>query len=168
MTIQKYIEVASLFKQYENHPEKETKVMDVMLSMMPNMKLKDAQKQVLSYMETLSFKSDDVTLRFKLNDLEYGLIPDLDNITTEEFLFLQKYNGDINQIHKLMAVLYRPISSSYGQRYDVEKFNPKEMDYKSMLGVDVKVWLSVQSFFLTLYQRLLIHTAKSLEEKVNH
>lgn len=165
MTIQDYIVVKSLYKQYEQHPQREEKVVHGILEGMKGQTFKKSQKMLLEFMQTLTDKPTNVILRFKIGEKEYGLIPDLENMTTEEFLFIDKYSKDINSLHKLMAVLYRPIKNQYGKKYEVEEFDPIKLNYDDMLGVDCKVWISVESFFLSIYQSFVINTLKSGMEK---
>ena len=46
---------------------------------------------------------------FKLNGVEYGFIYNLDEMSSGEFMDLDNYLLDFQQIHNAMKVLYRPI-----------------------------------------------------------
>jgi hypothetical protein len=46
--------------------------------------------------------------RFKIGELEFGFIPNLDDMTQGEYIDLDTYIVDWNEMHKAMAVLYRP------------------------------------------------------------
>lgn len=61
-----------------------------------------------------SFMSEELkpepVLRFSLNDKRYGMIPDLNFITTGEFIDAEQFKKDpIANIHYLAALIYRPI-----------------------------------------------------------
>ena len=46
---------------------------------------------------------------FKIKDVEFGFIPNLDKISTGEFVDLRKYDVGVETLHNLMAILFRPI-----------------------------------------------------------
>ena len=48
--------------------------------------------------------------RFIFNNVEYGFIPKLDDITFGEYVDLDNYLNDWNNIHKALAILYRPVT----------------------------------------------------------
>ena len=44
------------------------------------------------------------------DEVEFGFIPKLDNISLGEFVDLDSYMSDWDNMHKAMAVLYRPVT----------------------------------------------------------
>jgi hypothetical protein len=46
---------------------------------------------------------------FFIDDVEFGFIPNLDKITGAEYFDLSKYGQDVETLHNLMAILFRPI-----------------------------------------------------------
>ena len=50
-------------------------------------------------------------------------IPNLDEITFGEFIDLEKYQYNMESLDKIMAILYRPIVRSMGDRYEIEPYN---------------------------------------------
>lgn len=97
--------------------------------------------------------------RFTLNDIEYGFIPNLDDISFGEFIDLEKY-GEVKDYHKLMSILFRPIAKEQsGNRYTITTYNGSNEALKYMpLGVA----LGAIGFFLTIGEQLLNATLKSL------
>ena len=65
--------------------------------------------------------------KFKLNNKEYGFHPQLDDLTLGEYIDLDTFIGDWENIEKAMAVLYRPIVNKLKDKYTIE-------DYK--VGID--------------------------------
>ncbi len=65
-------------------------------------------------------------LTFFLNEIEYGFIPCLDDMSIGEFIDLSKYIAEIENLHRAMAVMYRPITFSKGKgrnrMYLIEKY----------------------------------------------
>mgnify|MGYP003114174400 FL=1 len=68
--------------------------------------------------------------KFKLNNKEYGFHPQLDDLTLGEYIDLDTFIGDWENIEKAMAVLYRPIVSKLKDKYSIE-------DYK--VGKDTEI-----------------------------
>ena len=63
-----------------------------------------------------------LTQRFMLNGQEFGFIPSLEDITYGEFVDLDSYLTDTKNLHRTMAVLYRPVIQKAGKRYDIEPY----------------------------------------------
>jgi hypothetical protein len=62
--------------------------------------------------------------RFKLNNKDYGFIPDLENMSFGEYVDLDTFMGDNDNLHRAMNVLYRPIELLQGQRYTLKEYDP--------------------------------------------
>ena len=81
---------------------------------------------------------------FKLNDIEYGFHPNLEEITLGEYADIETYlkNGLEGNLHKLMAVLYRPITEIDGFNYTIEAYGTSDSrmraeKFKKMKAKDV-------------------------------
>ena len=53
--------------------------------------------------------------RFKMNGVEYGFIPCLQDMTVGEYADLENYISTGDDYHKAMAVMYRPIVKSHSR-----------------------------------------------------
>ena len=74
-----------------------------------------------------------IKTRFVLNGVEYGFIPNLDDMTLGEYVDLDTYLGKWQQVEKAMAVLYRPIINTYKNKYTIEEYKAEGQDvYKDM------------------------------------
>ena len=62
--------------------------------------------------------------RFQINGKDYGFIPDLENISFGEYVDLDTFMGDNDNLHRAMNVLYRPIDLKQGQRYTLKEYDP--------------------------------------------
>ena len=162
MTVKEYMTVRGLFEVYKNDSKKVT---TELLKLNKHLKLKDANKVLLSYLEGLNDKKEAVTQRFTYNGLEYGLIPDFEDMMTNEYIDIELYENDLGNIHRLMAVLYRPITSSYGKLYQIEEYEGSSKYADVMMGVDIKIYHSVIAFFLTLNEILLKDIHESMTKK---
>jgi len=60
--------------------------------------------------------------KFKMKGVEYGFIPKLDDISLGEYIDLDAFLGDWENMHRAMAVLYRPIDTKYGDKYSIKDY----------------------------------------------
>ena len=77
---------------------------------------------------------------FKINGVEYGFIPKLDDISLGEYVDLDAFLGDWDNMHRAMAVLYRPIDQKYGEKYSIKEYEAgdgetlKDMPLDAVIG----------------------------------
>jgi hypothetical protein len=90
---------------------------------------------------------------FKHKDIEFGFIPNLDEITVGEYLDIDLYQKSENNIHRLMSILYRPITNKKGPNYQIEVYSGTEK-CETMLDVPVSYYLGAMVFFWTLNTHL--------------
>ena len=60
--------------------------------------------------------------KFKMKGVEYGFIPKLDDISLGEYIDLDAFLGDWDNMHRAMEVLYRPIDTKYGDKYSIKDY----------------------------------------------
>ena len=65
------------------------------------------------------------TERFQINGIEYGFIPDLDEMSLGEYIDLDNNVSSWEQMHLAMNVLYRPIKTSKLGKYNIEEYDVK-------------------------------------------
>jgi hypothetical protein len=137
-----------------------------------NIDLKDVAeikyKDVLQITASLG-KMFDVTShrfinRFKLGGVEFGFIPDLDEMTFGEYTDLDSYIGDWDNMHKAMAVLFRPITKKgLNNTYEIEKYNGSITYSDVMKHAPLDVVFGANVFFYNLGRELLKSTMNYLE-----
>ena len=93
-------------------------------------------------------KTETLINRFKVHDIEFGFIPSLDEMTFGEYVDIDTYIKDWKQMHKAMAVLYRPIDTRYEDRYSIVNYDGKETDI--MKDMPLAVCFSSIVFFYNL------------------
>ena len=77
---------------------------------------------------------------FKMESIEYGFIPKLDDITLGEYIDLDSYLGNWSSMHKAMSVLYRPVTYRKGNRYLIEDYDGSKFADKMLkmpLGITI-------------------------------
>ena len=75
--------------------------------------------------QELSFLSEkpsaNVTTTFEINGREYGMIPQLDFISTGEWMDAESWKDKpVDNIHLYAALIYRPITKKDGDVYEIE------------------------------------------------
>ena len=61
---------------------------------------------------------------FKIGKQEYAFIPSLQDMSFGEYVDLDTFIGDNDNLHRAMNVLYRPISQRQGDRYKIKDYDP--------------------------------------------
>ena len=100
------------------------------------------------------------------NSVTFGLIPKLDDISLGEFIDLDNYIGDWQEIHKAMAVLYRPITFRKGDLYLIEDYEGSDKYAEVMKDDPVNVALGSVVFFYRLGNVLSSYLLDSLTQKL--
>ena len=90
---------------------------------------------------------------FTLNKKEYGFIPNLDEMTLGEYIDLDNSVSDWQQMHKAMAVLFRPITYKKKQTYLIQEYEAEGGD--ELRGMPLDVVLGSLFFFYNLRKELL-------------
>ena len=101
--------------------------------------------------------------RFKLGGTEFGFIPNLENMTTGEYMDLDTYITSWDTMHNAMAVLYRPITKKIGDKYEIEEYKGSITYADVMKYAPVDVVLGAVVFFYNLGNELLKSTMDYLE-----
>ena len=73
---------------------------------------------------------------FKIEGIEYGFIPNLDEMSFGEYIDLDTYIGDWDNIEKAMGVLYRPVEMRKGNRYHIKEYEAGETEHLKDMPLD--------------------------------
>tara|TARA_R110000751_G_C13750540_1_gene478301 strand:+ start:894 stop:1547 length:654 start_codon:yes stop_codon:yes gene_type:complete len=108
--------------------------------------------------------------KFKLDGVQYGFIPELDEISFGEYIDLDTYLGDWENIHTAMNVLYRPIDTHKDNRYTIKPYNLDAKD--RLLDMPLDAVISSVFFFYHLGKDLSVvmgrYLAKELTKAPHH
>lgn len=96
---------------------------------------------------------------------EYGFIPKLDDITLGEYVDLESYLKEAKDMHKAMAVLYRPITIKAHDTYDIEPYKGTEDRAEIMKEAGLSDALGAVLFFWTLGKELVANTLVSMKKE---
>jgi len=100
------------------------------------------------------------------NSMTFGFIPKLDDITLGEFIDLDNYVSDWQQMHKAMAVLYRPVTFRKGELYLIEEYEGSNKYAEVMKDSPVNAALGAIVFFYRLGNVLSSYLADSLTQQM--
>ena len=142
-----------------------------------DLKLKDTYKLPLNTFDTVLSQVNDclaektpLIKRFWFKgshgvEVEYGLIPDLHEMSFGEYVDLDTFISDWKNMHKAMAVLFRPITSKKNDLYQIEEYESALKYADNMKHMPLNVALGAMVFFYRLGMKLSNHTiASTLKE----
>ncbi len=153
MTIKEYKIISMLKEQFEGE-KLATEVLKWLSKENPKITLDNAAKKISEFAKGMP-TTDNLIQKFKYDGVEYGLIPDFEDITVAEFLDINSYETNTDDINKLLAVLYRPIKRSIAKYYEIEEYDGTGQRALLFENLDIKIYFSVVNFILALSQTLL-------------
>ena len=159
-------------KDYQELLIKENPDNDDMLKCILNINTKELGKikdkdvdNLLSIINKLFDKKHEFIPTFKMKGVLYGFIPKLDDITYGENKDVTNYINDWGNMHKAMAVLYRPIKEEYKDKYTLKEYDG--VHYAEILkNMPTSVAVSCLVFFYALGKELLVAIPKYLEQQL--
>ena len=120
---QKFLKIA------ENNPEGsflEAKMIEIFcgIPLSESYKLKmSSAAAIVDILNELLSQTPKHLERFKMNDIEFGFVPDLDELSLGEYIDLDNNVSKWEQMHIAMNVLYRPIKNSKVGKYNIEEYD---------------------------------------------
>ena len=95
----------------------------VPMNVVRSMKANDI-KDICEVINTMFDVEHQLINRFQLGGQDFGFIPDLENISFGEYVDLDTFIGDTDNLHRAMNVLFRPIDLKQGSRYTLKDYDP--------------------------------------------
>ena len=128
-----------------------------------NIKFTDVERIIEKLTEAFHQKPNLIKT-FKMDGVEYGFIPSMEEMTFGEYIDVDTYLPQEDQMHLAMNVLYRPIKSKKASKYSIEDYdiNIKER----MKQMPLNVMLSATFFLQNLGLELLSVTSNYLQEEM--
>jgi hypothetical protein len=134
----------------------------VPLAQLPNVKFKSLAG-VVNRLNGMFNEKPSLKQKFTIGKQTFGFVPNLEDITFGEYVDLDNYMSSTADLHKTMAVLYRPVTNELGKRYDIEPYESAERYCETMKQAPMDVVLGATLFFYRLGNDLLNATTRSLE-----
>lgn len=145
-----------------------------MVSIFCNIEMSEVNKisyssiiEIVQHLNTLFSVKHELVRRFKLGGVEFGFIPDLENISFGEYIDLEANLTSFDNMHKAMAVMYRPIVKEQKNNYNIERYVSSVNYAEVMEFAPVSIALAAQVFFWNLGSELLQATLDYLENQMS-
>lgn len=131
-------------------------IQEKMLQIFCDMPLNDALKYRKSDIDIITNiitealeEKPELVRTFKIGNTEFGFIPNLEDMTFGEYIDLDNYIGDVKNLHKAMAVLYRPIKQKIKNKYLIQEYKGDSY-HQAMLNTPMDAVISSMLFFWNL------------------
>jgi hypothetical protein len=178
VTLDKWVKLIS--KKEKTKSEEAVEIINT-LSDIPRKLIKELGIQdiavILKRISILQQNADSNLNRIiKINDVEYGFHPNLEEITLGEYADIETYlkNGLENNLTRLLAILYRPITEKDKDNYSIEAYGLSDSrmrakKFETMKAVDVNnalvfFWTFVKELLKTLLPYLMEQNQKMLSK----
>jgi hypothetical protein len=74
--------------------------------------------KAIEHIKNILSESPELQPTFEYKGIKYGFVPNLDDLTTGEFIDIETYQKEPKDTYKVLSVLYRPITKEgQGNRY---------------------------------------------------
>jgi len=113
-------------------------------------------KRIIGILNEMFLERPKLITRFKMNNIDFGFIPKLDNMTFAEFVDLDLLLQDWETFDQAMSVLYRKVVKENNNDYLIEEYNSDKQEFMGEMPLDVA--LSAVFFLMNLSEELTMHT----------
>lgn len=121
---------------------------------------------LLGHVINLFEEKQELIPKFKMYGIEYGFIPNLDEITYGENKDVTTYINEWGTMHKAMAVLFRPIKQKQRDKYIIEEYEGSHKYSEVMKDMPLNVVMGAMVFFYNLTNVLLKSIPSFLEKEI--
>lgn len=171
LTVQKYQIIQKNPVKYQDQSE----ILALYLGITKE-ELKDLPVDQISFLDNLltahmTPPQSDIIFTFKHDGVTYGLENDFSNMTWGQWTDMEVFSqpDKINDnIHILLALLYRPVEKIKGDVYKLEKFKSSKVMERAEIfkGVPIFIWFSAANFFFLISKEFVSNTNLFLKQKI--
>lgn len=170
ITLEQYQYLMKISSPTDDEDTQARKMISVLCKIPLSAVVKIERNSIMELIEKFNkmFENYDQSLvhRFKLVGTEFGFIPSLENMSWGEYMDAEKYMSDWKTMNNAMAVLYRPIIKTKGERYSIEEYESSINYAEVMKAMPLNVAISANVFFWSLGMDLLDGTMSFLQEQM--
>ena len=158
------VEQYSKYNMIANNSDKDF-VGHKMLSIFLGISMKDALNMEQSTAEEVIKDLNDMldtqedTFTFKHKGIEYGFIPDLEQMTLGEYVDLEEYIQNPKDWAKAMSVMFRPIKQRIRDLYDIEPYIGDKRSQETAREFPAAAFVTATVFFYSLSKQLWVNSA---------
>lgn len=106
-------------------------------------------EEIVNQLYDVLTQKPELVRTFKMGDSTFGFIPNLEDMTFGEYVDLDNHIGDMKNIEKAMAVLYRPIVTKLKNKYIIDEYKG-DLYHDAMLNMPMSAVISSIVFFYNL------------------
>ena len=161
------------FRKVAENSNDEEFISEKMIELFCGIELKDVIKikasdisEMVQHFNKLFSGKQNFKHRFKIGDLEFGFVTDLENISWGEYIDIERNLIDWDTMHKAMAAMYRPITKRKGEKYEIEEYNGTATYAEVMKYAPLDVVFGASVFFWSLGSELLTALMDYLEREM--
>jgi len=100
------------------------------------LKLSDADR-IVHILNTMFDSKPELIRTFTMNNIQYGIVPDFDAISLGEYIDLDTYIGDWDNMLIAMNVLYRPVKNKMGDKYIIKDYDVNSKENLDEISMDI-------------------------------
>ena len=166
ITLEKYQKYLKIQENNTDETFLAIKMIEIFLGLRGDTIMKMKAKSIRDITNVLSemfTEKPPLVKEFTMKGVDYGFIPDLENMTFGEYIDLDTYIGDVENLHRAMAVLYRPITQKTKDKYLIEEYEGE--DDEKMKDMPMNAVLSSILFFYHLGMELSTTMLNYLQEE---
>ena len=156
-------------KVIEDNPNDEVFVCIQMIAIFCNLEIADVMKipavdfaEIVSTISQTLDQRTSLTTTFKMDGVDYGFIPNLEQITIGEHAVIDTTINNEEQIELMLSVMYRKITKKASVFYEIEAYNPDIDLSEKFKNVPMHIVTGAQVFFWSLFNELLQNTLLSI------
>jgi len=174
ITIHHYQEITNKQILYEKNPN----MLISLFTGLPFSEIKNMQKDEIDLINKVintKFvipKENELVLTFMYDGIEYGLENDWSKLAWGAWVDFEVYSAEniINNIHLIMAILYRPIISKdkkNPKKYKIAPYKSEEIEERGELFKELpcRYWLGASGFFFQIVNLYIDSIKSSLESQ---
>jgi hypothetical protein len=120
---------------------------------------------ITAHLNALFQEEQQLQLKFNIQSQKFGFINDIENMSLGEYSDVDSYISDWDNMHKTMAVLYRPITNEVKDKYTITDYNGTSEFSDIMRFMPLDVAFGALVFFYHLGNELLNCTRSYLVEE---
>ncbi|QDP67580.1 MAG: hypothetical protein GOVbin568_19 [Prokaryotic dsDNA virus sp.] len=159
VSLRKYQLFMSTYKEDVSDAEKQLHLLSCFtgadpdaIANIPKRVLNGATKILAELVETKP--NEDLAVHFEIENTEYGFHPNLADMKLKEFVDLDNaLTESWENMHKIMGILYRPVTKKKGDKYDIEDYDFISANKRAELfrdAMSVELVNGAAAFFLTI------------------
>ncbi len=139
ITLEKYQKYLKIQENNTDETFLAIKMIEIFLGLRGDtiMKMKAKSIRDITLVLTEMFNDKPELVReFTMKGVDYGFIPNLEDMTFGEYVDLDTYIGDAENMHRAMAVLYRPITKRANNKYSIIDYEGDDNEIMKDMPMD--------------------------------